>query len=174
MSRIGKLPIHVPAGVTVTIKDNVVTVKGPKGEMTQAVNPDINVTLEDGIIHLTRPTDEKNHRALHGLYRSLINNMVVGCSEGYKKELELLSGKKIDVAFVPLDPRQETDFDLGMRYFLEAAGASYVFPMHMWGDYTVVPLFKSTPTYREYTKQIQNISAPGQTFELDLSEEKQD
>ena len=61
-----------------------------------------------------------------------------------------------------------------MRYFLEAAGASYVFPMHMWGDYTVVPLFKSTPTYREYTKQIQNISAPGQTFELDLSEEKQD
>ena len=92
----------------------------------------------------------------------------------YKKELELLSGKKIDVAFVPLDPRQETDFDLGMRYFLEAAGASYVFPMHMWGDYTVVPLFKSTPTYREYTKQIQNISAPGQTFELDLSEEKQD
>ena len=85
MSRIGKLPIHVPAGVTVTIKDNVVTVKGPKGEMTQAVNPDINVTLEDGIIHLTRPTDEKNHRALHGLYRSLINNMVVGCSEGYKK-----------------------------------------------------------------------------------------
>ena len=75
MSRIGKLPIHVPAGVTVTIKDNVVTVKGPKGEMTQAVNPDINVTLEDGIIHLTRPTDEKNHRALHGLYRSLINNI---------------------------------------------------------------------------------------------------
>ena len=81
MSRIGKLQIHVPAGVTVTIKDNVVTVKGPKGEMTQAVNPDINVTLEDGIINLTRPTDEKNHRALHGLYRSLINNMVVGCSE---------------------------------------------------------------------------------------------
>ena len=89
MSRIGKLPIHVPAGVTVTIKDNVVTVKGPKGEMTQAVNPDINVTLEDGIIHLTRPTDEKNHRALHGLYRSLINNMVVGCSEGTKKNWNL-------------------------------------------------------------------------------------
>lgn len=80
MSRIGKLPIHVPAGVTVTIKDNVVTVKGPKGELVQEVNPDINVTLEDGVIHLTRPTDDKNHRALHGLYRSLINNMVVGCS----------------------------------------------------------------------------------------------
>ena len=89
MSRIGKLPIHVPAGVTVTIKDNVVTVKGPKGELVQEVNPDINVTLEDGVIHLTRPTDDKNHRALHGLYRSLINNMVVGCSEGYKKELKV-------------------------------------------------------------------------------------
>ena len=89
MSRIGKLPIHVPAGVTVTIKDNVVTVKGPKGELVQEVNPDINVTLEDGVIHLTRPTDDKNHRALHGLYRSLINNMVVGVSEGYTKELEV-------------------------------------------------------------------------------------
>ena len=90
MSRIGKLPIHVPAGVTVAINDNVVTVKGPKGELTQAVNPDINVTIEDGVIHLTRPTDEKNHRALHGLYRALIHNMVVGVSEGYKKELELV------------------------------------------------------------------------------------
>ena len=91
MSRIGRMPIAIPAGVTVEVaENNKVTVKGPKGEMTQAVNPDINVTLEDGIIHLTRPTDEKNHRALHGLYRSLINNMVVGCSEGYKKELELV------------------------------------------------------------------------------------
>ena len=90
MSRIGKLPIHVPAGVTVTIKDNVVTVKGPKGELVQEVNPDINVTLEDGVIHLTRPTDDKNHRALHGLYRSLVHNMVVGVSEGYKKELGLV------------------------------------------------------------------------------------
>ena len=84
-----RLPIHVPAGVTVTIKDNVVTVKGPKGELVQEVNPDINVTLEDGVIHLTRPTDDKNHRALHGLYRSLINNMVVGVTNGYTKELEV-------------------------------------------------------------------------------------
>ena len=90
MSRIGKLPIHVPAGVTVTIKDNEVTVKGPKGELTQVVNPDIKVTFEDGIIHLIRPTDEKNHRALHGLYRALVNNMVIGVAEGYKKELELV------------------------------------------------------------------------------------
>lgn len=90
MSRIGKLPIQVPAGVTVSVKDSVVTVKGPKGEMTQVVNPDININIEDGIINLTRPSDDRNHRALHGLYRSLIHNMVVGVSEGYKKELELV------------------------------------------------------------------------------------
>jgi large subunit ribosomal protein L6 len=90
MSRIGKSPIQVPAGVTVTIKDNVVKVKGPKGELTQSVNPGISVSLEDGVLQLTRPDDERNHRAMHGLYRSLINNMVVGVSIGYKKELELV------------------------------------------------------------------------------------
>lgn len=86
--------------------------------------------------------------------------------EQYRKELELLSGKKIDVAFVPLDPRQDADFDLGMRYFFEAAGAEHVFPMHMWGDYSVVPLFKSTPTYRDYAARVMDVSQPGQTFEL--------
>ena len=111
MSRIGKLPIHVPAGVTVTIKDSVVTVKGPKGEMTQAVNPDINVTLEDGVIHLVRPTDDKNHRALHGLYRSLINNMVIGVSEGYKKELEL-----VGVGYRVTNAGQLLDLSLGYTH----------------------------------------------------------
>ena len=90
MSRIGKLPIQVPAGVTVTIKDSVVTVKGPKGELVQAVNPAIEVSFEAGVLTLTRPTESKEHRAMHGLYRSLINNMVLGVSEGYKKELELV------------------------------------------------------------------------------------
>jgi large subunit ribosomal protein L6 len=106
MSRIGKLPIQVPAGVAVTIKDNVVTVKGPKGELTQNINPDINVSLEDGVLQLTRPSDERNHRAMHGLYRSLINNMVIGVSSGYRKELELVgvgyrvtgSGQVIDLS----------------------------------------------------------------------------
>lgn len=65
-----------------------------------------------------------------------------------------------------LDPRQEADFDLGMKYFFEAAGAEYVFPMHMWGDYSVVPLFKSTPTYREYAPHVMDVSQPGQTFEI--------
>lgn len=91
MSRIGKLPISVPAGVTVTIgKDNLVTVKGPKGELSQEVNPDIKVSLDGTELTITRPSDEKAHRSLHGLYRSLINNMVVGVSEGYRKELELV------------------------------------------------------------------------------------
>ncbi|MDH6355062.1 large subunit ribosomal protein L6 [Dysgonomonas sp. PH5-45] len=91
MSRIGKLPISIPAGVTITVSDdNVVTVKGKKGELIQAVNPDIKVSVDGGELTVSRPTDEKNHRALHGLYRSLINNMVVGVSEGYRKELELV------------------------------------------------------------------------------------
>lgn len=84
----------------------------------------------------------------------------------YKNELELLNGKKIDVAFVPLDPRQDSDFDLGMKYFFEAASAEHVFPMHMWGDFSVVPLFKSTPTYREYAKHVMNVEKDGQEFVL--------
>ena len=84
----------------------------------------------------------------------------------YQQELELLRDKDIDVAFVPLDPRQEADFDLGMKYFFEAGGAQHVFPMHMWGDYSVVPLFKSTPTYREYAKHVMDVSQPGQSFEV--------
>ena len=90
MSRIGKLPIAIPAGVTVTQKDNVVTVKGPKGELSQYVNPLITVAVEDNTVIVSRSSDEKQERSLHGLYRALINNMVVGVSEGYKKELELV------------------------------------------------------------------------------------
>ena len=95
MSRIGKLPISIPAGVTITLKDNVVTVKGPKGEMSQYVNPAINVAIEDGHVTLTENDKEmldnpKQKHAFHGLYRSLVHNMVVGVSEGYKKELELV------------------------------------------------------------------------------------
>ncbi|MBR6043786.1 MAG: 50S ribosomal protein L6 [Paludibacteraceae bacterium] len=90
MSRIGKLPISIPSGVTVSVKDNTVTVKGPKGELSQSINPRISVKVEDGQIEFTRPTDEKNDKAMHGLYRALVNNMVVGVSEGYKKEMELV------------------------------------------------------------------------------------
>ena len=90
MSRIGKLPIAIPSGVTVTVDGNEVKVKGPKGELSQAVNPDIKVEVVDGQVLVSRPSDDKEHRALHGLYRALINNMVIGVSEGYKKEMELV------------------------------------------------------------------------------------
>ncbi|KAA6342803.1 50S ribosomal protein L6 [termite gut metagenome] len=90
MSRIGKLPITIPAGVTVTLKDDIVTVKGSKGELSQYVNPLISVKIENSSIVLSRQNDEKQERAFHGLYRALIHNMVVGVSEGYKKELELV------------------------------------------------------------------------------------
>ena len=90
MSRIGKLPIVIPAGVSVTVGEgNVVTVKGPKGTLTQKVHADIEIKEEDGQLVLSRPTDGIEHRSQHGLYRALLNNMVVGVSEGYKKELEL-------------------------------------------------------------------------------------
>jgi large subunit ribosomal protein L6 len=111
MSRIGKLPIHVPAGVTVTIKDSVVTVKGPKGELVQAVNPAIEVSFEAGVLTLTRPTESKEHRAMQGLYRSLINNMVLGVSEGYKKELEL-----VGVGYRVSNAGQLLDLSLGFTH----------------------------------------------------------
>ncbi len=90
MSRIGKAPISVPAGVTVTVSGNVVSVKGPKGELTETINPSMVVNVEEGQVAVERPDESKEMRAQHGLYRSLINNMVVGVSEGYKKELELV------------------------------------------------------------------------------------
>jgi len=90
MSRIGKLPIQIPSGVTVTQRDGVVTLKGPKGELSQPVSPDIKVSVDNGVLTVERPTDERAHRALHGLYRALINNMVIGVSTGFRKELELV------------------------------------------------------------------------------------
>ena len=91
MSRIGKLPITVPAGVTVTVdENNLVTVKGPKGTLSQQVNPDITLKQEGNILTLERPTDNKNHRAMHGLYRALVHNMVVGVTDGFTKTLEMV------------------------------------------------------------------------------------
>jgi len=91
MSRIGRLPITVPAGVTVTVDaDNLVTVKGPKGTLSQQVNSAITVKQEGNILTLERPTDSKPHKAMHGLYRALVNNMVVGVTDGFSKTLELV------------------------------------------------------------------------------------
>lgn len=91
MSRVGKMPIEIPAGVTVTVtKDNVVTAKGPKGELSQWVNPNITIENKDNELVLTRPSDAKPHKSMHGLYRSLVYNMMIGVTEGYSKTLELV------------------------------------------------------------------------------------
>ena len=116
MSRIGKLPISIPAGVTVTLKDNVVTVKGPKGELTQFVNPAINVEIEDGQVVLKEKENElldnqKQRHAFQGLYRALINNMVIGVSQGYKKELEL-----VGVGYRASNNGNIIDFSLGYTH----------------------------------------------------------
>ncbi|MFO8000237.1 MAG: 50S ribosomal protein L6 [Marinilabilia sp.] len=90
MSRIGILPISIPSGVNVTVKEDVVTVKGPKGELHQDINPNMIVEVNEGNIEVKRPSDEKKYKAMHGLYRSLINNMVTGVSEGFRQQLELV------------------------------------------------------------------------------------
>jgi len=91
MSRIGNKPIPVASGITVTVSnDNTITVKGPKGELKQAIDRDIKVEVKDGIVTFSRPTDQIRHRALHGLYRALLANMIKGVSDGYKRQLELI------------------------------------------------------------------------------------
>lgn len=90
MSRVGRMPIDIPAGVTAILDGQVITVKGPKGELTRTLHPDMKVTVQDNVITVERPNDEKNNRALHGLTRALIANMVKGVTEGFKKELEIV------------------------------------------------------------------------------------
>lgn len=125
MSRIGKAPITIPAGVTVNIGDNnVVSVKGPKGELTQQMHPDMHLNIEDGTLTVTRPSDDKDHRALHGLVRALIHNMVVGVTAGFSKQLDLvgvgyraqLDGKKLVLTVgyshpVTMDPPEGISFE---------------------------------------------------------------
>ncbi len=90
MSRIGQAPITIPSGVDVTINDRDITVKGPRGELSRRLPPDITVRQDDGQLLVTRPDDEREHRALHGLTRSLVNNMVVGVTDGFRKQLEIV------------------------------------------------------------------------------------
>ncbi|MBX2932440.1 MAG: 50S ribosomal protein L6 [Chitinophagaceae bacterium] len=112
MSRIGKQPITIPSGVTVTVSnENVVTVKGPKGELKETIDRDITVEVKDGILTVTRPTDQIRHRALHGLYRALLNNLVKGVTNGYKKELEL-----VGVGFKAANSGNTLDLSLGYSH----------------------------------------------------------
>jgi large subunit ribosomal protein L6 len=112
MSRIGKKPVAIPEGVTVAVgNDNVITVKGPKGELKQAIDRDIKVEVKDGQVAFVRPTDQIRHRALHGLYRSLVSNMVEGVTKGYKKSLEL-----IGVGFKATNQGNLLDLSLGYSH----------------------------------------------------------
>lgn len=112
MSRIGKQPVVAPNGVTISVgKDNVVTVKGPKGELKQAIDRDITVEVKDGTITFARPTDQIRHRALHGLYRSLVSNLVKGVTDGYERKLEL-----IGVGFKAANQGNVLDLALGYSH----------------------------------------------------------
>lgn len=112
MSRIGKQPVTLASGVTVTISsDNIVTVKGPKGTLTQQIDRDIKVEVKDGEVLITRPTDQIRHRAMHGLYRSLISNMVKGVTEGFKKKLEL-----VGVGYKATNAGNTLDLSLGFSH----------------------------------------------------------
>jgi large subunit ribosomal protein L6 len=125
MSRIGRLPIAVPSGVDVTIDGRQVTVKGPKGSLTRTLHPDMRVSQEDGSIVVTRPTEQKTHKQLHGLTRTLVNNMVVGVTVGYRKGLEItgvgyraaLNGKKLTLNLgyshpIEIDPPEGIAFEV--------------------------------------------------------------
>ena len=125
MSRIGRLPIPVPSAVDVTIDGRQVTVKGPKGTLSRALHPDMSVRQEDGTIVVTRPTEQKTHKQLHGLTRTLVNNMVVGVTDGYRKGLEITGvgyravkvGEKLQLSLgyshqIEIDPPSGISFDV--------------------------------------------------------------
>ncbi|MBL7771161.1 MAG: 50S ribosomal protein L6 [Flavipsychrobacter sp.] len=112
MSRIGKKPVIIPAGVTITVgKDNVITVKGPKGELKQAIDRDINVEVVENEVLIKRPTDQIRHRALHGLYRALLANLVKGVTDGFKAEMEL-----VGVGFKAANTGNTLDLALGYSH----------------------------------------------------------
>ena len=140
MSRIGKQPVVAPNGVTISVgKDNVVTVKGPKGELKQAIDRDITVEVKDGTVTFTRPTDQIRHRAMHGLYRALVSNLVKGVTDGYERKLELIGvglkaanqGNVLDLALgyshniifeVPKELKVATAQDFGQNPFITLEG----------------------------------------------------
>lgn len=136
MSRVGKKPIEIPAGVTVTVNGSTVTVKGPKGELTRAFHPDMTITVEDNILTVSRPSDAKEHRTLHGTICSLLANMVEGVSKGYEKGLELVGvgyraskqGKKLVLSVgyshpVEIEPEQGLEIEVPSQTKIVVKGA---------------------------------------------------
>lgn len=137
MSRIGRMPIDIPAGVTVNLDGHVITVKGPKGELTRTLHPNIKVTVNDNVITVERPNDEKENRALHGLTRALVANMVTGVSTGFKKELEIvgvgyraqMKGKKLALTLgfshpLELDPPEGVTVECPSATQIVVSGAN--------------------------------------------------
>ncbi|SEH34078.1 MULTISPECIES: 50S ribosomal protein L6 [unclassified Selenomonas] len=136
MSRIGRAPIEIPAGVTVTVgEDNLVKVKGPKGELSRQISPEMKVTIDNGVLTVERPSDDKMHRSLHGLSRTLINNMVVGVTEGYQKNLEIAGvgyraqkqGKNLNLSLgfshpVVVEPPEGITFDVPTATSITVSG----------------------------------------------------
>ncbi len=112
MSRIGKAPINIPAKVEINVtKGNLITVKGPKGTLSRQIDPDINFRIEDNVMYVERPTDQKRHKAIHGLYRALVFNMVHGVSEGFSRELEV-----IGVGFRAANTGQQLELTIGYSH----------------------------------------------------------
>ncbi|MDQ0163585.1 50S ribosomal protein L6 [Bacillus alveayuensis] len=137
MSRVGKKPLEIPSGVTVTLNGNTVTVKGPKGELTRTFHPDMEIKIEDNVLTVNRPTDNKEHRALHGTTRSIIGNMVEGVSKGFEKGLELIgvgyraskSGKKLvlNVGYshpVEIEPEEGIEIEVPSQTKIVVKGAN--------------------------------------------------
>jgi len=135
MSRIGRLPVPVPSGVDVTIEGRELTVKGPKGTLSRTLHPDMSIAKEDGTIVVTRPTEQKTHKQLHGLTRTLVNNMVIGVTDGYRKGLEItgvgyraaLNGKKLTLNLgyshpIEIDPPEGITFELENPTHLAVVG----------------------------------------------------
>ena len=136
MSRIGRAPIEIPAGVTVTVgEDNLVKVKGPEGELSRQISPEMKVTIDGNVLTVERPSDDKMHRSLHGLSRTLINNMVVGVTEGYQKNLEIAGvgyraqkqGKNLNLSLgfshpVIVEPPEGITFDVPSATAITVSG----------------------------------------------------
>lgn len=137
MSRVGRMPIDIPAGVNVNLDGHVITVKGPKGELTRTLHPDMKITVADNVITVERPSDEKEHRALHGLTRALVANMVTGVTTGFKKELEIvgvgyraqMKGKKLALTLgfshpLELDPPEGVTVECPTATTIVVSGAN--------------------------------------------------
>ena len=146
MSRIGKKPIKVASGVTVTVTPaNEIVVKGPKGELKQAIDRDINVEVKDGEVLITRPTDQIRHRALHGLYRSLVAYMMVGVTDGFKRELELVGvGYRAAVVGQQIDP----------QFFLSHLWRATTQHLHLQSRFDVAQIEFHIPALRVKLRQL--------------------